>query len=161
MGELHKFLCQADTVALALHDSTVIHFSHDGIAASNTSRGHRFMANVTIPVMGCRDYRDKMLQAHVLVDPAVRREAVLSTIHDVASSIHPEARVDVDEDLVDTVTNLVEYPFGVCGSFDEKFLQVPADVLITSMRENQKYFPLRSPEGDLCFRALLPSITPV
>jgi glycyl-tRNA synthetase beta chain len=141
---------------LALHDMSVVQFSHDGIAASNTSRGHRFMANEVFSVQGCQDYLEKMQQAHVLVDPEARRQAVLATIHEVAASIHAGARVDVDEELVDTVTNLVEYPFGVCGSFDAKFLQIPDDVLITSMRENQKYFPLRSPQG-----ALLPGFVAV
>ncbi len=55
----------------------------------------------------------------------------------------------IDEDLVDTVNNLVEKPFGVCGVFDEKFLQLPAEVLITSMRVNQKYFPVVNEKGEL------------
>ena len=134
---------------LALHDAAVINFSHNGIAASHTTRGHRFMANEAIAVQGCEDYREKILRAHVLADPEVRRRAVLTTINEVASTIHADARIDIDEELVDTVTNLVEFPFGVCGSFDEKFLQIPEDALITSMRENQKYFPLRSSEGTL------------
>ena len=57
--------------------------------------------------------------------------------------------VAIDENLVDTVTNLVEIPFGVCGVFDEKFLELPAEVLITSMREHQKYFPVVNSTGEL------------
>jgi len=89
------------------------------------------------------------LQAHVLVDPAKRRNEVLTTIKEAVASTLTNARVAIDEELVDTVTNLVEFPFGVCGSFDQKFLQLPDDVLITSMREHQKYFPVRDPEGKL------------
>jgi glycyl-tRNA synthetase beta chain len=136
---------------LALHGSSVIAFSHDGIAASNTSRGHRFMANESIVIDGLATYEERMLQAFVLVDPEKRRQAVIATITDaaVSSTILADAHVAIDEELVDTVTNLVEYPFGVCGSFDRKFLQLPDDVLITSMREHQKYFPVRDQSGRL------------
>ena len=134
---------------LALHDSSVVEFSHDGIVAGNTSRGHRFMANEAFVIDGLQSYEKKMLQNHVLVDPAKRREEVLATIKEAAATTLADARVSIDEELVDTVTNLVEYPFGVCGSFDPKFLQLPDDVLITSMREHQKYFPVRDAQGKL------------
>ena len=134
---------------LALHGSSVVDFSHDGIAASNTSRGHRFMANETLVIDSMQSYENQMLKAHVLVDPAKRRKEVLSTITEAAATTLANARVSIDEELVDTVTNLVEYPFGVCGGFDRKFLQLPDDVLITSMREHQKYFSVRDPEGRL------------
>jgi glycyl-tRNA synthetase beta chain len=134
---------------LALHGSSVIHFSHDGIAASNISRGHRFMANEASVIDNMQNYENQMLKAHVLVDPAKRRKEVLATITEAAATTLTNARVSIDEELVDTVTNLVEYPFGICGSFDRKFLQLPDDVLITSMREHQKYFSVRDPEGKL------------
>ncbi len=134
---------------LALHDLTVVDFSHDGIAAAATSRGHRFMANEAFVVDGLQGYENKMLQHHVLVDPAKRRAEVLATIKEAVATTLADAQVAIDEELVDTVTNLVEYPFGVCGSFDQKFLQLPDDVLITSMREHQKYFPVRDAKGKL------------
>jgi glycyl-tRNA synthetase beta chain len=134
---------------LALHGSSVVDFSHDGVTASNTSHGHRFMANEAFLIDSLQSYEKQMLQAHVLVDPTKRRNEVLATISEAAATTLPNAHVSIDEELVDTVTNLVEYPFGVCGSFDQKFLQLPDDVLITSMREHQKYFPVRDSEGKL------------
>jgi glycyl-tRNA synthetase beta chain len=134
---------------LALHDSSVVEFSLDGIQTSNISRGHRFMANESRVIENPAGYERQMLQAFVLVDPEKRRKEVVATITEAASGSLADAHVAIDEELVDTVTNLVEYPFGVCGSFDPKFLQLPDDVLITSMREHQKYFPVRDREERL------------
>jgi glycyl-tRNA synthetase beta chain len=129
---------------LALHDGKVVSFVHEGMRASNKSRGHRFMANEEVAIQGIGDYRKTLEAASVQVDPEERRRAVLAEIEKaVAETLNKEnAQVAVDEALVDTVSNLVEKPFGVCGSFDEKFLQLPDEALITSMREHQKYFPV-------------------
>ncbi len=136
---------------LALYNDTVVPFSHDGLVSSNTTRGHRFMANGTFSVESFAEYEEQMRNAFVLVDPEKRRNEVIETISEAASTseVLADAHVAIDEELVDTVTNLVEYPFGVCGTFDQKFLQVPEDVLITSMREHQKYFPVRNSEKRL------------
>lgn len=129
---------------VALHNKVVIPFEYEGISAGSVSRGHRFMANVELEISGLADYCQCLQRAHVLVDPAERRKSVLVEIEKaVADRLDPEvAHVAVDEGLVDTVCNLVEKPFGVCGSFDERFLQLPDEALITSMREHQKYFPV-------------------
>ena len=129
---------------LALHDCKVVPFVHEGMQASNRSRGHRFMANEEVIVHSIAEYRKVLGEAFVQVDPEERRKAVLTEIEKaVAETLHGEnAQVAVDEALVDTVCNLVEKPFGVCGSFDGKFLQLPDEALITSMREHQKYFPV-------------------
>ena len=136
---------------LALHDGMVVQFSHDGIASDKITRGHRFMANVSLAIENFSSYEEQLNRAFVLVDPTKRREEVIATITHAASAsdVLANAHVAIDEELVDTVTNLVEYPYGVCGTFDEKFLQIPEDVLITSMREHQKYFPVRNIAGDL------------
>ncbi len=136
---------------VALHNGEVVPFSHDGISASKSSRGHRFMANKDTPLQGVASYKDSLAEVFVQVDQNERRTAVLTEIEKaVADTLDTSmARVAVDEDLVDTVCNLVEKPFGVCGSFDEKFLQLPAEALITSMREHQKYFPVVDRENNL------------
>ncbi len=136
---------------LALFNDTVIDFSHDGLITSNTTRGHRFLARETFAIKSFGGYEEQMSKAFVLVDPVKRRKEVIATITEAASTsdILDDAHVAIDEELVDTVTNLVEYPYGVCGTFDRKFLQVPEDVLITSMREHQKYFPVRNSKGQL------------
>lgn len=135
----------------ALFGKEVMAFEHEGITASNTSRGHRFLANTEFTIEDSSVYEDILHSNHVVADIAKRRSMVVAEIQKAVdeSGIHQDARVAVDEDLVDLVTNLVEMPFGVCGSFDEKFLQLPDEVLITSMREHQKYFPVVNAEGNL------------
>ncbi len=143
---------------VALHNGVVIPFSYEGMKASNLSRGHRFMANEDVPLADLASYEKILADKFVDVDPAKRRNAVISEIEEAVSvSLDPAvAKVAVDEALVDTVCNLVERPFGVCGSFDEKFLELPDEALITSMREHQKYFPVT--DTDNC---LLPNFVAV
>jgi glycyl-tRNA synthetase beta chain len=136
---------------VALHNGEVIPFSYEGLAASNLSRGHRFMANEDVVIEGVASYKKSLQAAFVQVDPEERRSTVLTEIEKaVAETLDSTvARVAVDEALVDTVCNLVEKPFGVCGSYDEKFLQLPDEALITSMREHQKYFPVVDKDNKL------------
>lgn len=135
----------------ALFGSTVIPVEHEGIVAAATSRGHRFMAHFAFAVESAATYEEQLRQHHVLVDPGERRQAVVAEIEAAVKTFPGSGppRVAIDEDLVDTVTNLVEYPFGICGTFEDKFLQVPPEVLITSMREHQKYFPVVDENGML------------
>lgn len=135
----------------ALFGQDVISFEHEGITVSNTSRGHRFMANTEFTVAGSNVYEETLHAHHVVADIATRRAMVVEEIEKAVAEagFQQQAQVAVDEDLVDLVTNLVEIPFGICGSFDEKFLQLPDDVLITSMREHQKYFPVVDADGRL------------
>jgi len=136
---------------LALNDSTVIDFELEGIQSSNTSGGHRFLNNYPVRINDAAGYEEQLAQVNVMVDQEKRKNSVLKSIEKaVADSVFPDgARVYVDEDLLDTVTNLVEFPCGVCGRFDEKFLSLPGDVLITSMKEHQKYFPVVDSKGKL------------
>lgn len=135
----------------ALLGKDIVEFTHEGITASNWSMGHRFLSNESFTVESPVAFEKQLADRYVIVDQKKRREHVLAEIRKaVAESKHLiAAQVAIDEGLVDTVTNLVEYPFGVCGLFDEKFLQLPPDVLITSMREHQKYFPVVAEGGEL------------
>lgn len=141
-----------------LFGGEVIPLEHEGIVSSSLSRGHRFMANHTIAIENAASYEKQLAEHFIVVDPAERRLAVLFEIEQAVrlSETGDSRRVAIDEELVDTVTNLVEFPCGICGSFDEKFLQLPAEVLITSMREHQKYFPVVDRQG-----ALLPGFVAV
>ncbi len=130
---------------LALFGSEVIALEQEGISSSNTTMGHRFHHNYSFAVSSAADYEQLLLDHDVVVDIDKRRELVLEEItRAVAEAEHfdGEARVAIDEGLVDLVTNLVEKPCGICGGFAEKFLELPDEVLITSMREHQKYFPV-------------------
>jgi glycyl-tRNA synthetase beta chain len=136
---------------LAIFGSEIIPFNHEGIASSNSSSGHRFLAKERFQVESAAAYEQQLADRFVLVDQVKRRSRVISEIKEaVEQSVElPDGHVAIDEALVDTVANLVEMPYGICGLFDEKFLQLPAEVLITSMREHQKYFPVVNSSGKL------------
>ncbi len=135
----------------ALFGKDVMHFEHEGVTVSNTSRGHRFLANSEFVIEDGSTYEAVLRSKYVIADIDARRAMVVEEIQKAVAEagMADDARVAVDEDLVDLVTNLVEIPYGVCGRFDEKFLQLPSEVLITSMREHQKYFPVVNGAGEL------------
>ena len=132
---------------LALYNGQPIPFSLETNTSANTTQGHRFMARGPFTVTDFAGYLDTLRQAQVLADPAERRAAVLAEITHAASQVG--GTVLPDEELVDTVCNLVEKPFAICGTFEERFLALPQEVLITSMREHQKYFAVVDGAGKL------------
>ena len=136
---------------VALFDGKVIQFEHEGIKADNKTCGHRFMAPDPVVIEDANGYEKVLESVSVIGDFELRKEKVLSEIKGAvaAADFGVEAEVAVHEGLLDTVTNLVEIPFGVCGRFDDKFLAVPDEVLITSMREHQKSFPVIAKDGNL------------
>ena len=128
----------------------LVSIEHEGVQSASTSRGHRFMSNVDFEVKNSLVYEELLLNHFVVVDPEKRRKLVVDEITKaVATTTLVKGTLAVDEELIDTVTNLVEYPYGVCGVFDEKFLQLPKEVLVTSMREHQKYFTIVDDAGNL------------
>ncbi|MDH3391979.1 MAG: glycine--tRNA ligase subunit beta, partial [Desulfobulbaceae bacterium] len=136
---------------LALYEGTIIDFQVGNITSGATTKGHRFMAPGVIEIKDFAQYNDVLRQNNVLVDIGERRQTVIEEIRKAASE---RTRVDgakilEDEELIDTVTNLVEHPYGVCGTFETSFLELPDDVLITAMREHQKYFCVTDANGRL------------
>lgn len=123
---------------ISLYNGEVLPFEIDGIEASNTTFGHRFMAKDLITINSPYEYSSKLADAYVIVERGKRKEMIASQIKEIAEK--NGVLVDIDESLLDTVTNLVEYPFVVLGSFNEEFLKLPEEVLITSMKNHQKYF---------------------
>lgn len=136
---------------VALLGVDTIALSHEGIESSNLSWGHRFDRNNKFDIKNAASYEQQLEEMRVIVDPEKRRDAVVREIKKaVVEMVDIEGgEVLIDENLVDTVTNLVETPYGICGTFNEKFLQLPPEVLITSMREHQKYFPVVDSSGSL------------
>lgn len=123
---------------LALLGARVISFKLGNISAGRYSYGHYFMQPGKIKIDSSADYVKRLKDARVLVDPDERRKAVEREISRAAKKVG--GSILADEELVDIVNNLVEYPVAVVGKFDEDFLQLPDEVLITAMREHQKYF---------------------
>ena len=123
---------------LALLGSKVIPFKLGNVSAGRYTFGHYFMQPGKIKLNSPAGYLKRLKEARVLVDLNERRKAVEREISKAAQKAG--GRILADEELVDIVKNLVEYPVAVAGKFDEDFLQLPDEVLITAMREHQKYF---------------------
>ena len=136
---------------VALLNDSVVDIDHEGIRSGRLTQGHRFMAPEPVQINKASDYESVVVAAFVAPDFAKRRQAVLEEIKTAVTKtdFSGPAEVFVDEGLLDTVTNLVEKPYGICGRFDDKFLGLPDEVLITSMREHQKYFPVVGSEKTL------------
>lgn len=132
---------------VALFDETVVPFSFGNIDSGSVSRGHRFMANSSFPVRDLAHYLEECERHFVIPDPLKRKEIIRGEIARVAKQAG--GNVLPDEGLLEQVTFLVEYPSAVHGTFSEDFLVVPREVLITSMREHQRYFSLVDDNGKL------------
>ncbi|MBY0122323.1 glycine--tRNA ligase subunit beta [Bacillus sp. S/N-304-OC-R1] len=131
---------------LALFGSEVIPFSITDVETSNWTLGHRFLGS-KIEINDPRDYVKALLGQYVIVDSMERKEAIVSQLEKIAEE--NEWVIPIDEELLEEVTNLVEYPTALFGRFEEEFLEIPEEVLITSMKEHQRYFPVKSNEGKL------------
>ncbi|RUM43259.1 MAG: glycine--tRNA ligase subunit beta, partial [Desulfocapsa sp.] len=135
---------------LALYDGQAVEFSVEEVEAGNTTLGHRFMAPDLIKIEDFAQYRQSLEEHYVIVDPVRRRNLVIDEVRKaVRDKVGEDGTPVLHQGLIDTVTNLVEYPHGVCGSFAEKFLALPNEALVTSMREHQKYFPVVDNNGKL------------
>jgi len=138
----------------ALLGETVIPFTVGNITSSNEVFGHFFLHPDKVVVPSPGDYREVLRSNGVLVDIEERKALLIQEIEKVAAA--NDCHILKDDELVDIVTNLVEYPYPVLGRFDEAFLEVPDEALITAMREHQKYFALTDDKGNLkpCFIAV-------
>jgi glycyl-tRNA synthetase beta chain len=119
-----------------------------GVSSGRESRGHRFHHPEKIRIDSAQSYAPQLqTEGHVLVDMATRRAAIHGQVLDLATQLGGQAVLN--EDLLDEVTGLVEWPVALSGSFDKRFLELPAEVLISSMEEHQKYFAVRDKMGKL------------
>jgi glycyl-tRNA synthetase beta chain len=132
---------------LALLGGRVLPFELEGIAAGGRTRGHRFLAPKPFAVRSLEDYLEKTRAAFVVADPAERKAAIRAQVADAA--LEKGGRAVIDEELLEHVTNLVEWPVAVCGGFEPEFLAVPAEVLVTAMKAHQKYFTVVDTAGKL------------
>lgn len=125
-----------------------------GIKASNESRGHRFHGPEQVVIESPESYESTLEQSKVIACFERRKSLILSQVHACAEALNAEAQIDPE--LLEEVTALVEWPVALSGAFDSGFLRVPAEALIASMKEHQKYFHLRTKGG-----ALLPNFITV
>jgi glycyl-tRNA synthetase beta chain len=134
---------------VALLDSEIVPLEIAGIAAGKTSRGHRILDGQKPVILDhAKSYAEKLKAAYVVVDVAVRRQTIRKAL-DAATRTVAGARWREDEPLVETVVHLTEWPSVVLGNFEPEYLELPEEVLVTVMRDHQKYFAVEGADGRL------------
>ena len=131
---------------VAMLDDQVIPFKILNIESGNVSQGHRFLGK-PVELKSADDYVEALRSEKVIVDATERKSMIRDQINDLAQK--NDWKIVIDEDLLEEVNNLVEYPTVFAGSFDEKYLSVPDQVLITSMKDHQRFFYVTDQNGKL------------
>lgn len=131
---------------VAMYGKDVVPFEFLNIGAMNISHGHRFLGRDVV-ISEPKNYERELLMQYVMVDPMMRKTRIMEQMVDFATN--NQWKIDFDEELLEEVNNLVEFPTAFVGTFDEKYLDVPEEVLITSMKEHQRYFDVRNIDGEL------------
>jgi glycyl-tRNA synthetase beta chain len=141
---------------VALLDDEVIPLEFAGVRAGKESWGHRILGPAKVTILSPRNYLESARSAHVIVTPEEREQRIRKEL-DAATRTVPGARWREDADLLRTVVNLTEWPSVILGSFDRQFLDLPEEVLVTVMRDHQKYFAVEDASRKLapCFLAVL------
>ncbi|MGO3610442.1 MAG: glycine--tRNA ligase subunit beta, partial [Enterococcus sp.] len=131
---------------VALLDDEVIPFELLDVQTGRTTEGHRFLGD-QVELTDPSEYEEKLEEQFVIADAHKRQQMIVSQIEEIAEKNNWV--IDLDADLLEEVTNLVEYPTAFVGEFEERFLSVPEEVLVTSMKEHQRYFEVRNQAGML------------
>jgi glycyl-tRNA synthetase beta chain len=146
-GDLQVSFARPIHWVMALFAGKVVPFALADVTSGSATYGHRFLAPQALEVQDEKSYLAALKQASVMVDPAARRAHLEKELAAAAAGVGGE--VVPNPGLLEENTFLVEYPSVVVGGFDQKFLKLPDEVLITSMREHQRYFSLRGRDGQL------------
>ncbi len=138
---------------LCLLDGEVVPFRLGAIEGGKATAGHRFMAPERLSVGGYDDYRERLRAAKVILDASERRSIIETRAQELAAG--EGLRLRSDPALLDEVAGLVEWPVPLLGRIDSSFMELPPEVLVTTMRVNQKYLALETPDGKLADRFVL------
>ncbi|MDN6716113.1 MAG: glycine--tRNA ligase subunit beta [Lacticaseibacillus paracasei] len=131
---------------VSLLDDAIIPMKLLDVDAGRTTQGHRFLGR-PVTLGNAADYVAALKAQFVIVEPAARKQLISDQIHQIAAD--HQWQIDLDADLLEEVNNLVEWPTAFAGNFDEKYLKIPEAVLITSMKDNQRYFYARDASGKM------------
>lgn len=131
---------------VALFGDELIDLEIAGVKSGRITRGHRFLG-AEVEINHPAEYASKLAEQHVMVNPEERRAAIVEQIRRMEQE--NGWKIPMDEGLLDEVVHLVEYPTALYGTFEEEFLTIPREVLVTSMREHQRYFPVENAQGQL------------
>ena len=132
---------------VALLDEEVIPVEFATVKSGNVTRGHRFLGADEITIKNAASYVDTLKENFVMVDQDARRELISKQLHDMADS--KNASIVWDDDLLEEINYLVEWPTALCGGFEESYLALPDAAIITPMKDHQRYFPLVDQDGKL------------
>ena len=132
---------------VALLDEEVIPVEFATVKSGNVTRGHRFLGADEITIKNAVSYVDTLKENFVMVDQDARRELISKQLHDMAAS--KNASIVWDDDLLEEINYLVEWPTALCGGFEESYLALPDAAIITPMKDHQRYFPLVDQDGKL------------
>lgn len=144
-GNSFEYVRPVHTLAVLLDDQALALDFLD-ISANRVSRGHRFLGQ-EIELSSADSYEDQLREVYVIANPNERENMIIDQIRAIEAS--HDVKVEIDEDLLSEVLNLVEYPTAFLGQFDDRYLAVPEEVLVTSMKNHQRYFVVRDAEGKL------------
>jgi len=145
---------------VALLDDQIVPLEFGGITAGRTSRGHRILSEAPVLLAAPAEYAPKLRAASVLPSYSEREHTIRKALDNATRAI-PGARWREDKELLDTVVNLTEAPSVILGNFETEFLALPEEVLVTVMRDHQKYFAVEDANGKLAphFLAVLNTVT--
>ena len=132
---------------VALLDEDVIPVEFATVQSGNVTRGHRFLGADEITIKNAASYVDTLKENFVMVDQDARCELISKQLHDMAAS--KNASIVWDDDLLEEINYLVEWPTALCGGFEESYLALPDAAIITPMKDHQRYFPLVDQDGKL------------
>lgn len=132
---------------VALFDKDVIPFELANVKSGNVSRGHRFLGTGDFTIESPAAYEETCKEHFLIVDPEVRKQMILEGLQKLADE--KGGTIIMDDDLLEEVVYLVEYPTALCGEFDEDYLKLPEAAIITPMKDHQRYFPMRDKDGKL------------
>ena len=125
---------------VTLLNNNVLEIDLEGIKSSNITKGHRFLGQSELEVTSLEDYFAKLEENYVILDQEKRKELIKKQCIEVANSLGGE--IEFDEDLLEEVTHLVEYPTAFYGEFDADYAKLPKEVVTTPMQQHQRYFPV-------------------
>lgn len=132
---------------VALYGEEVVPFEVASVRSGRTSRGHRFLGHESFQITNATEYMAACEQEYIIVDQDRRRDMIREQIEETAKAQGGVA--EITDDLLEEVTYLVEYPTALCGKFEEKYLALPPEAVITPMRDHQRYFPVKDADGKL------------
>lgn len=146
-GDLEVRFARPIRWIVSLFGKDIVEFEFAGLKAGRVTYGHRFLSKAPINLASPSEYLDKMMNNYVMVDTTLRREEIWRQVQELAADAG--GLVEKDDDLLSEVNNLVEYPTALIGGFSEDYLKLPKEVLVTPMREHQRYFPVVGADGRL------------